>query len=152
MNLIQKIRDYGFQKYMKEYYRESRDLWMSATIAKARELELMSKVADLWQQRLIDQNETIGKRLKFSVGHNHITIIVGNPVCVAENYNPAEPLKNGNDCATAYSNPSKKDVYNWKTGVIQALENLCNFNKYPQTLRRDLRKALAKKYPEVFNA
>ena len=135
---------------MRDHHQHRADAWKSIAREKAGELKLMEKVADNWQQKLIDQNAIIGKRLKFSVGHNHITIIVGNPICVAENYNAVKPLKNGRDCATAYSNPSKKDVYNWKTGVIQALENLCNFYEYPKTLRRDLRKALANKYPEVF--
>ena len=86
MNFIQKIRDYGFQKFMKEYYKESRDLWMSIAISKARELEFMEKVADNWQAKLIDQNSIIGKRLKFNVGHNHIKIIIGNPATYCENY------------------------------------------------------------------
>jgi len=146
MNFIQKAKDYAFQKNMKEYYRESRDLWMSATIAKARELELMSKVADNWQAKLIDQNSIIGKRLKFSVGHNHVTIVVGNPVTYCQNLETDKER-----IGWSASMCSKKDVYNWKIGVIQSLDNLCEEKKYSQKLRRDLRKALANKYPEIFN-
>jgi hypothetical protein len=142
MNFIQKIRDYNFQKYMKEYYRESRDLWMSATISKARELELMERVADNWQAKLIEQNAIIGKRIKFSVGHNHITITIGNPVTLIESFNKIT--------VRAYSKCSHKDVYNWKKGVIQAVENFCEQHEISNKQKREIMKALAKKYPEVF--
>lgn len=39
---------------------EDRD-WKSIAIEKARELALMTKVADLWQRRLIEANERIEK-------------------------------------------------------------------------------------------
>jgi hypothetical protein len=146
MNVIQKIKDYDFQKNMKFYYRESRDLWMSATIEKARELKLMSKVADNWQAKLIDQNEIIGQRLKFSVGHNHVTITIGNPITLCNNYKSEK-----NEADNAISMCSRKDVYNWQMGAIQSLDNLCEVYKYSQKLRRYLRKSLAKKYPEVFS-
>jgi len=145
MNVIQKIKDYDFQKNMKFYYRESRDIWMSIAISKARELEFMEKVADNWQQRLIDQNETIGKRLKFSVGHNHITITIGNPATLCENF-----ISNNGKLEWSISRCSRKDVYDWKQGVIHAVDNYCDEHKSAEKLRRDLRKALAKKYPEVF--
>ena len=145
MNFIQKIRDYGFQKFMKEYYKESRDLWMPIAISKARELEFMEKVAGNWQAKLIDQNSIIGKRLKFNVGHNHIKIIIGNPATYCENYE-----SDNKRIGWSVSLCSHRDVYNWKTGVIQSLDNLCEEKKYSQKLRRELMQALAKKYPEVF--
>jgi len=148
MNFIQKIKDYYFQKNMKFYYRESRDMWMSIAISKARELEFMEKVADNWQQRLIDQNETIGKRLKFSVGHNHVTITIGNPITLCENFN----YKGTEKIKYSVARCSRKDVYDWKQGVIKSLDNYCDEHKFSQGLRRDLRKAMANKYPEVFEA
>jgi hypothetical protein len=102
----------------------------------------MEKVADNWQQRLIDQNETIGKRLKFSVGHNHITITIGNPITLIESFNKIT--------VRAHSQCSKKDVYNWKIGVIQAIENFCEQHEISKKQKREIMKALAKKYPEVF--
>jgi hypothetical protein len=115
----------------------------------------MSKVADNWQNKLVDANKLIedihnentilGKRLKFSVGHNHITIVVGNPTTYIQNVN----LENSAD-QWNISRCSHKDSYDWKTGVIKALDNLCDEAKYSQYMRRDLRKALAKKYPEIF--
>ena len=150
MNVIQKIRDYGFQKFMKEYYKESRDIWMSATIAKARELELMSKVADLWQQRLIDQNETIGKRLKFSVGHNHIEIIIGNPVTACYF---TEPDKGDNVYVDRFLDVSichKNDRFDWKRGAIEALENMLDHwlgTAYGD--KQDYYNALFTEYPEI---
>jgi len=142
MNFIRKIKDYNFQKNMKFYYRESRDLWMSIAISKARELEFMEKVADNWQAKLIDQNAIIGKRLKFSVGHNHITITIGNPITLFESLNKIT--------VRAHSQCSKKDTYNWKTGVIQAIENFCEQHEISKKQKREIMKALAKKYPEVF--
>jgi hypothetical protein len=147
MNFIRKIKDYDFQKNMKFYYRESRDIWMSIAISKALELEFMEKVADNWQAKLIDQNSIIGKRLKFSVGHNHIEIVVGNPTTYIENCNTEfEEFT----YQWTVSRCSHKDTYNWKTGVIEALDNLCVQSEYSHKLQRDLRKALAKKYPEIF--
>jgi hypothetical protein len=130
---------------MRDHYKTQLESWESLAISKARELELMEKVADLWQQRLIDQNETIGKRLKFSVGHNHITITIGNPVTLCENF-----ISNNGKLEWSISRCSRKDVYDWKQGVIYAVDNYCDEHKSAEKLRRDLRKALAKKYPEVF--
>jgi hypothetical protein len=124
MNFIQKIRDYGFQKYMKEYYRESRDLWMSATISKARELELMERVADNWQAKLIEQNAIIGKRIKFSVGNNKVEIVIGNPVTVCYFVSPDSGLKDFNDEFMTVSICHKNDVFDWKRGAVEALENM----------------------------
>jgi hypothetical protein len=91
----------------------------------------------------------IGRRLKFSVGHNHVEIIIGNPVCLCKNIDTSISEQTDNIVA-AYSLCNKKDVYSWKTGVIQALDNLCENWTYSKERRRDLRKALAKKYPEIF--
>jgi hypothetical protein len=162
---------------MRDHYKTALESWESLAISKARELKLMEKVADNWQQKAIDANKRaddfildannrldqmeqdcqlmndimdeeekiIGKRIKFSVGHNHIKIIIGNPATYCENYE-SDKYRIG----WSVSLCSHKDVYNWKTGVIKSLDNLCNEKKYTQKLRRDLRKALAKKYPEVF--
>lgn len=143
LSWFQKIRDYDELEY-------DLGMWMTIAIEKSNELELMTKVADNWQAKLIEQNKTIGRRLKYSVGHNHITIIVGCPITVVENYNEYLYGKDGTSTDTDYSVCSKKDAYNWKTGAIQALENLCRDWEYGKDLRRDLMKGLAKKYPEVF--
>jgi hypothetical protein len=121
-----------------------------------RDRNLHAKVADNWQakvkhanviaEQVLCDNAIIGRRLKFSVGHNHITIIVGNPTTYIENCNTEKDMKfqwNVSRCST-------KDTYNWKTGVVEALDNLCYHSEYADKLRRDLRKALAKKCPEVF--
>lgn len=126
--------------------------WKQLAIAKSLELELMSKVADVWQQRLIcvqkdyaDATEMIGRRLKFSFGHNHIEIVVGNPVTYCSNTN-----SDGKKIEWMISRCSHKDIYDWKLGVRMALDNLCDDRNYQDKKRRDLRKSLAKKYPEVF--
>lgn len=137
---------------MRDHYKEERTSWESLAISKSRELELMTKVADNWQQRLIcvqkdyaDATYPIGRRLKFSVGHNHITITIGNPVTLCENF-----ISNNGKLEWSISRCSRKDVYDWKQGVIYAVDNYCDEHKSAEKLRRDLRKALAKKYPEIF--
>lgn len=59
LSWLQKIRDYEYQKYMREYYSDMRDVWHSIAIAKSRELDLMTKVADNWQKKLIEANKRI---------------------------------------------------------------------------------------------
>ena len=124
-----------------------RDHYKTIMTEALRDRDLHAKVADNWQAKLIDQNSIIGKRLKFSVGHNHVTIVVGNPVTYCQNLETDKER-----IGWSASMCSKKDVYNWKIGVIQSLDNLCEEKKYSQKLRRDLRKALAKKYPDIFEA
>lgn len=106
-----------------------------------------ARTADIWQGRLANQNTLLGKRLSFVVRKYHVEIIIGNPITLCSNYvNPGDYTDN------EISRCSSKDVYDWKKGVIQSLENLCDKAGYSKELRRDLRKALAKKYPEVFEA
>jgi len=102
---------------------------------------------ELVKQRSIinENNKILGRRLKFSVGHNHIEIIVGNPVTYAKNIS-----SDGKKIEWDISRCSHKDTYDWKLGVRMALDNLCDDRKYSDKLRRDLRKELARKYPEVF--
>lgn len=144
---------------MRDHYKEvftvaSISLGKQASIIteKSRELKLMEIIADTWQQRLIcvqkdyaDVTEMIGKRLKFSVGHNHITITIGNPITLCENF-----ISSNKKLEWSISKCSRKDVYDWKQGVIHAVDNYCDEHKSAEKLRRDLRKSLAKKYPEVF--
>jgi hypothetical protein len=170
LSWIQKIRGYDDMRArcnsaeaMRDYYKESLDSWESVAISKARELELMEKVADNWQAKLVEANRRndnlqiaagvftkelnrYGRRLKFSVGHNHITITIGNPVTLCENF-----ISNNGKLEWSISRCSRKDVYDWKQGVIHAVDNYCDEHKSAEKLRRDLRKALAKKYPEVFD-
>jgi hypothetical protein len=87
----------------------------------------------------------IGKRLKFSVGHNHITITIGNPVTLCENF-----ISSNGKLEWSISRCSCKDVYDWKIGAIKSVSNYCAEHKSAEKLRRDLRKALAKKHPEIF--
>lgn len=153
---LQKVRGYDYLKARCEAAESMRDHYKSLMTEALRDRDLHAKVADNWQQRLIcvqkdyaDFQEMIGRRLKFSVGHNHITIIVGNPVTYIQNFNITTEDKFG-DTDWSVSVCSPKDIYNWKIGVIKALDNLCE--NYSKDLRRDLRKAMAKKYPEVFIA
>jgi hypothetical protein len=131
----------------------------SALSEALRDRDLHARVADNWQakakhandiaEQVLWDNATIGRRLKFSVGHNHVEIIIGNPVTYIENFETTD-IKS-KISGWSISRCSKKDVYDWKTGVIKSLDNLCDEKKYTQKLRRDLRKALANKYPEIFN-
>jgi uncharacterized protein YcfJ len=135
---IEKIRDYDnvyarmqSAEAMKDHYK---------TVFSETRNELVK------QRSIINENNKIlGRRLKFSVGHNHIEIIVGNPVTYAKNIS-----SDGKKIEWDISRCSHKDVYDWKLGVRMALDNLCDDRKYSDKLRRDLRKELARKYPEVF--
>jgi len=144
---IEKILDYDnvftrmlSAESMKDYYKE-------IVVVKSRELSLMDTIAAKWQNKLKDQNAILGRRLKFSVGHNHITITVGNPVTLCENF-----ISSNGKLEWSISRCSSKDIYDWKQGVIHAVDNYCDEHKSAEKLRRDLRKALAKKYPEIFSA
>jgi hypothetical protein len=130
----------------------------SSVIAeKSRDLELMTKVADNWQSRLIDANilidsyreeearSMIGRRLKFSVGHNHVEIVVGNPVTACKLFNEVDSLY-----FDSFSLCNKKDQYNWKKGAIQSLTNLMDNWFVPNEINRaEWFKAMFKKYPEL---
>jgi hypothetical protein len=181
----QKIRGYddlqarcNSAEGMRDHYKETLESWESIAISKARELELMTKVADNWQAKAIEANKRaddfitdvnkyldeievgceylnelmdeeekiIGRRLKFSVGHNHITITIGNPVTLFENF-----ISNSGKLEWSISRCSRKDTYDWKQGAIKSLDNYCDEHNHAKKLRRDLRKALAKKYPEIFD-
>jgi hypothetical protein len=66
---------------------------------------------------------TNGRRLKFSVGHNHIEIIVGNPVTACYFHSEAVDSDFDEDFL-AVSILHKTDTYDWKRGVIESLENM----------------------------
>jgi hypothetical protein len=158
---------------MRDHYKTTAETWQQTTISKARDLELMSKVADSWQQKAIDANkrsDTIlndyisfldelekelmkdantGRRLKFSVGHNHIEIVIGNPVTYIYNYNETETDEEGYNTDYAVSICSEKDQYDWKKGVIQSLKNLCSDWDYTKDFTRLLFEVMFKKYPEL---
>jgi len=95
LSWFQKIRGYDDLFARMESAESMRDHYKTAMTEALRDRDLNAKVADKWRDKLIEVNTTIGRRLTFSVGHNHVTIIVGNPICVAENYNFIKPLKNG---------------------------------------------------------
>jgi hypothetical protein len=124
-----------------------------------RDRDLHAKVADGWQTKLIEANKenaeliklvdeycVLGRRLKFSVGHNHIMITIGNPITLCENFISDKCI-----LEWSISRCSRKDAYDWKQGAIKSLDNYCDEHKHAEKLRRDLRKALAKKYTEVFD-
>lgn len=152
---LQKIRGYdGLEKEKDGYMKQGFEL--AGKLAEAlRDRDLHARTADNWMakakhanviaEQVLWDNATIGRRLKFSVGHNHIEIVVGNPTTYIQNVNLENPADQWN-----ISRCSHKDSYDWKIGVIKALDNLCDEVTYTKKLRRDLRKALAKKYPEVF--
>jgi hypothetical protein len=159
---------------MRDHYKTQLESWESLAISKARELELMTKVADNWQQKAIDANthagalddivnilsetisglseetHAIGKRLKFSVGHNHIEIIVGNPITACYFISPDSGLKDFNDEFMTVSICHKNDVFDWKRGTVEALENMVNAylgNSYGDPA--EYYNALFTKYPEI---
>ncbi|MFA5166884.1 MAG: hypothetical protein WC449_06365, partial [Candidatus Paceibacterota bacterium] len=158
LSWLQKIRGYDDLQARCNSAEAMRDHYKTIMTEALRDRDLHARTADNWQQKAIDANvvsqelgkyldkyDVLGKRLKFSVCHNHVTIVVGNPVTYCQNLETDKER-----IGWSASMCSKKDVYNWKIGVIQSLDNLCDEKKYSQKLRRDLRKALAKKYPEVF--
>jgi len=95
LSWFQKIRGYDDLQARCNSAESMRDHYKTAMTEALRDRDLNAKVADKWRDKLIEVNTTMGRRLTFSVGHNHVTIIVGNPICVAENYNFIKPLKNG---------------------------------------------------------
>lgn len=83
-------------------------------------------------------------RLRFSVGHNHVEIIIGKPVCLCKMH-PAT-------CSNYYAIASvcnPKDTYNWKTGAVQSLTNFLDFISASREERGRYYAALFKKYPEL---
>lgn len=148
--------DLGYYESLCEYYKARcemlemmRDHYKTIMTEALHDRDLHATVADVWQQRLIcvqkdimDATEMLGKRLKFSVGHNHIEILVGNPITLFELFNKIT--------VRAYSQCSTKDIYNWKIGVIQAIENFCKQENLSKKKRREIFKAMSKKYPEIF--
>jgi hypothetical protein len=163
---IEKIRGYddlqarcNSAEAMRDHYKTSLESWESLAITKTRELELMSKVADNWQNKLVDANKLIedihnentilGKRLKFSVGHNHIEIIVGNPVTAC--YFHSETVDSDfNEDFLAVSILHKNDTYDWKRGAIEALDNMVhNWIGSAYGDPTDYFNALFTTYPEI---
>jgi len=83
---------------------------------------------ELVKQRSIinENNKILGRRLKFSVGHNHIEIIVGNPVTACY-FTERKPDKKPDDYEDAFLDIAvchKNDTYDWKRGVVESLENM----------------------------
>jgi len=134
---LQKIRDYdgldaAYDRVVSRHNKlMDRFIASEAMLSEAlHDRDLHATVADVWQQRLIcvqkdlmDATEMIGKRLKFSVGHNHVTIIVGNPVTACyfvEKINGDEY----DDNFFCVSICHKNDTFDWKRGVVESLENM----------------------------
>ena len=118
---------------MRDHYKTVSETWQSTTISKSRDLELMTKVADNWQKKLIcvnkdyaDATEMIGRRLNFSVGTYQITIIIGNPVTACYFTYP-NLVEDYDETFLAVSVCHKNDTFNWKRGAIQSLENMIKY-------------------------
>jgi hypothetical protein len=107
-----------------------RDHYKTIMTEALRDRDLHALVADVWQQRLIcvqkdyvDATEMIGKRLKFSVGNDIITIIVGNPVTACYFETPSS-VGDWNEEFLAVSICHKNDQFDWKRGAVESLENM----------------------------
>jgi hypothetical protein len=133
-----------------------RDHYKTIMTEALRDRDLHARVADVWQQRLIcvqkdymDEVEMIGKRLKFSVGHNHIEIIVGNPVTAC--YFHSEAVDSDfNEDFLAVSILHKNDTYDWKRGAVEALDNMVhNWIGSAYGDPTDYFNALFTTYPEI---
>jgi hypothetical protein len=123
-----------------------RDHYKALMTEALRDRDLHAKVADNWQQKAIEANnetqkvitdyanfldlmekellaDPVGKRLKFSVGHNYFEIIVGNPVTVC--YFTARDIKGeAFDWFTSVSICHKNDTFSWKRGAVESLKNM----------------------------
>lgn len=161
---LQKVRGYDDLQFrcqsaeaMRDHYKTISELWQSTTIAKSRDLELMTKVADNWQKKLIcvnkdyiDATKMIGRRLKFSVGHNHIEIIVGNPVTACYFTEVDDGSKEWVDRFLDVSICHKNDQFDWKRGAIESLENMIkNYLESAYGDRVEYFNALFTAYPEL---
>lgn len=148
---------------MRDFYKDNSESWSSVAIAKSRELELMTKVADNWQEKCarlneehakVDQDyvatleeveqylENIGRRLRFDIGHTHYIVIVGNPVTYAEVWDSGAEEED-----YSVSICSEKDDYDWKIGVIKAVEKLCD--GYSRSTTKNVFDKMFTKYPEL---
>lgn len=132
---LQKIRDYDYQKAMKDYFKESRDMWQETAIAR--------------QARL----ENIGKRLKWKSGNVEFMVIVGNPVTYMEGNFPAidKQVVEGYsiDLWDNISVCKHGDSFKWRKGVKQALSNFLNEHVGDPEIEVMIRRDLYAKYPEL---
>ena len=95
------------------------------------------------------EGATNGKRLKFSVGHNHIEIIVGNPVTACYFHSEAVDSDFDEDFL-AVSILHKNDTYDWKRGAVEALDNMVhNWIGSAYGDPTDYFNALFTTYPEI---
>ena len=120
------------------------------------DLEEAYKFADTWltKFRLDDFQsaydtrdytpDRIPARLHFKVDGRRFEIIIGNPVTQCD-------MRDGKythySAVTSVCNP--KDTYNWKRGVIIALENFTDQNHFDRDLRKQCFDSMFKKYPEL---
>ena len=158
---LQKIRDYdgldaAYDRVVSRHNKlMDRFIASEAMLSEAlHDRDLHATVADVWQQRLIcvqkdlmDATEMIGKRLKFSVNHQHILVIIGNPVtyCSVSYSCKGKPI----EVYPSLSVCNPKDEYNWKIGVIQAVENMCKYWIGDKDITKSIFDALFNKYPEL---
>ena len=121
---------------------KSHDEFKSKVMARMDEIE---SACEYLNNVMDEEEKTIGRRLKFSVGHNHVTIIVGNPVTACVLFNEVDGKYFD---AHAICNP--KDTYNWKKGAIQSLTNLFDAWFVPSEIdRTEWFGKLFNKYPEL---
>jgi len=149
-----KLAEYMRDRYKKVFLEAIHiiDKQKSLVVEKSRELALMEKVADLWQEKLIKKNEEImeiGRRLKFSVEHNNVEIIVGNPTTVCKVSMPSKLGNNIDFYSVEICKPT--DKYDYRIGAIKSLENLCKERRIKKEVRKVLFEKLFKKYPELKN-
>jgi ATP/maltotriose-dependent transcriptional regulator MalT len=57
---------------MRDHYKESYDSWMQVVLVKSRELKLMERVAEVWQDRLREANARIAE-LEKEIGSDNST-------------------------------------------------------------------------------
>jgi hypothetical protein len=123
---IEKIRDYDYQKAMKDYFKESRDMWKDTAIAR--------------QARL----ENIGMRLKFSTHGLKFLIEIGNPftLCTMHYHGWIQ-----NFYSVAMKNPI--DEMDWKKAAVQSVENLCREWVGDRDIQSSIFEALFSAHPEL---
>jgi hypothetical protein len=123
---IEKIRDYDFlQRQYNRVVESHNNLQARCNSAEAMRDHYKILLQE-WQHTAIFRQhklENLGRRLKFSVGHNHIEIIVGNPVTACYFHNEVDN-PDFNEDFLAVSILHKNDTYDWKRGAVESLDNM----------------------------
>ena len=94
-------------------------------------------------QKMLTKQVRIPARLRFHYGAARVEVLTGKPITWCR-------WEEGQFTLTGISKCNPKDTYNWKTGVIVAIENTTRMYLLKDA-RKELFESMFKKYPELRN-